>query len=371
MRCTFLLLTVLLSLPLGAQPKTPVEVTLQVKTRWRSLSPTSAVALSEAGAVTPSFTGLHREFFLPRQELVLGEPVLVEYRVWTEGQPWLETMGGRYRGSGRDDNFVLLLQRGDGSWVDDPYGQVMNLGGLSTKVEARKGKTLHHWLPLQRWCALREPGEYTLYALHWRNDHTVWGRERAINAQLPERFRFEETKGLIDVSTGQPSETHQLNLKWDSQPLPPSPLKLASDLVKELERRQLDPRELSSFARFPLLVKAGQPDLGPWLELANQERESWPNNRATAARLALWYSQVGDGSHLLPFLQTADSQELTGLALHPNPEAARMLTRANPEQVLHSLHRLRQEHRDLLRPWLKAQTGGPHAEAAQRTLEGW
>lgn len=379
-RC-LLLLALLLSMPAGAQPKTPVEVPLKIKTFWHKLDESSALRFQQAllegkpARAVPAFGSVRREFRVPQRRLVLGEPLLVEYRVSNSGATqWDEPVGGRYRGSGRDDNFIFLLRGEDGQWVADPYGEVFNFGGISTTAKVDKTSTFSYWHPVQRWCALNKPGRYQLYALRWTAGYKLWGRSEAINAQLPKRFRFDQRQGLLEAATGETSQTHQLKLDWQAGHAPPSPLKLQPDLVKELKRRHLDPTELSTVGQFSIEVVAGEPDLERWLSVASQERKNWPDNKATAARMALWYSQVGSPSHLARWLKDATSLELTGLALNPSPQAPDMLKQARPEETLGALHRMQPQHRAKLRPWLRQLRDSPKEQVrtqATQVLDGW
>lgn len=379
MKRSLVLLTLLLSLPIGAQPKSNVEVPFQVRTSWHQLDQHSAVRVQQAlldgkpMVEVPKFE-FRRRFFVPQRKLVAGEPLLVEYRVWSDGLSWEEPVGGRYRGSGRDDNFLFLLRSEDGSWVPDPYGQVWQMGGLSTVAKVEKGKVFSYWHPVQRWSALEKPGKYTLYALRWAAGHKVYGRTELINASLPERFGFEERKGLVEKATGETSATHQLELKWKGDQAPSSPLSLDADIVAELKRRNLEPTQLATYGEFPIEVSEGTPELVEWVSLADKERKTWPDNRATAARTGLWYSRTQSYEHLKPWLAEATSLELTGLSLNPSPQAAKLLLGGPTKEVLHSLYRLKQEHRAVLRPWLeKIQKGAneEHRTLATQVLEGW
>jgi hypothetical protein len=106
---------------------------------------------------------LDRALRVDKTSLVAGEPILVEMHVHTEaGCRWNEPVGGNYRGLGRDDNFLFLVRRSDGSWVDDPYGsqQVFIGGGLSSTVAVEHGKPFSHWLAVQRWAAIEKLGRY-------------------------------------------------------------------------------------------------------------------------------------------------------------------------------------------------------------------
>jgi hypothetical protein len=375
-----LLLPLLLSMPLGAEPKINVEVPLHVRTLWRQLDQGSAVRVQQAmldgkpAVELPRFD-FHCGFFMPQRRLVAGEPLLVEYRVWTEGDfVWNEPVGGRYRGSGRDDNFIFLLRREDGSWVPDPYGQVWQMGGISTVAKVDGSHPFSYWHPVQRWSALEKPGKYTLYALRWASGHEVYGRSEAINAGLPSPFRFDLRKGLVDSKTGEASATHQLELKWEGEQAPPSPLKLSADIIAELNRRNLEPGQLATYGVFPIEVMAGEPPLDKWVNLAKEERKAWPDNRATAARTGLWYVRTENYQHLAPWIKEATSLELTGLSLNPSREAAELLMQGPPREVLHSLYRLKEKHRPLLKPWLirlQSSSDKELKELASQILDRW
>jgi len=73
---------------------------------------------------------VRKQFLLEQREFLLGEPILVEYRVTVEGPgSFREKAGGNYRSRGRDDNFLFLLRREDGTWVGDVHPFAGGIGG--------------------------------------------------------------------------------------------------------------------------------------------------------------------------------------------------------------------------------------------------
>jgi len=70
-------------------------------------------------------------FRLEKKEFLLGEPLLVEFRVELDGPGYYEwSIGGNSRTLGRDDTFSFLMRNHDGTVVPDPY---------------EKSKILHGW----------------------------------------------------------------------------------------------------------------------------------------------------------------------------------------------------------------------------------
>ena len=108
LRFTALLLIILLgSAALGRER---IAQRLLVKSEWVTLEENSAVHFLRArnrfnGRIIKPLPkvqdSLRRRFYVEEQEVAFGEPVLIEYRV--DGENWNETIGGNYRGSGRDE----------------------------------------------------------------------------------------------------------------------------------------------------------------------------------------------------------------------------------------------------------------------------
>jgi hypothetical protein len=118
-----------------------ILVDLHIRAEWLPLSPSSDTpgttrsALRTLRAIDPESeesydrskdvfrcnpTDLRRAFLLEKEEFLLGEPLLVEFRITLDGPgEWREPVGGNYRARGRDDNFLFLMRHEDGTWVRD------------------------------------------------------------------------------------------------------------------------------------------------------------------------------------------------------------------------------------------------------------
>lgn len=362
----------------------PLTVEVRAKTEWLSLSETSAIRVRRALSPTtgkpyqalPQYPTLSREFGLPHRKLVLGEPLLVEYRVSdSEESSWKEPVGGRYRGSGRDDNFRFFLRHEDGTWVPDPYGKTWDMGGISVEREVGPERTFSYWLPIQRWCRLTRPGKYRLYCIRWVADYTLRGRDEALNESLPDVLRFDTASGIVDAATGEAVDDQKYNWQVVEEEPATSPISLPKDLLEEMRRRDIPEDSVATFAEFQFEALSEPPTLQKWKDLAEGENLTWPDNRSTAARIGLWYlPQTSQLELLKSWLGEAGPTELQGLAMNPNPEAVKLLMTAPPEQVLDSLLRLNESHRVLLKPWLKSllRSGedSPSSRARQ-ILEEW
>ena len=366
------------------EPSRQVEIKISATTEWVSLSRTSALRIRRAVSPStnepigplPEFSTLSREFYLPSRRLVLGEPLLVEYRVSdTRESAWREPVGGRYRGSGRDDNFEFYLQHEDGTWVPDPYGKTMDMGGLSTSRKVGPSQDFSYWHPVQRWSALTRTGRYRLFCLRWAANHRVRDRDAALNEALPTEFRFDPNKGVLNSKTGKPVERGTVDWRVLQGSIPKSPVVIPQALSDEMERRGGSSDQPATFAEFEVVVVSGRPDVQGWKKQAEAKNTSWPDNRATAARLGLWYlPQISQLPILRSWLQKPETRELTGLSMNPHREAIELLLTAPPELVLNSLHRLREEHRVMVEPWLLNHLNSGDSSLRKRAaaiLEQW
>lgn len=344
----------------SAKAQEKIPQTLKTRTEWVRLTSTSVVKFSRALEVTtgkpfrplPKLQGrLLREFRLPSPSLSLRAPILVEYRV--EATDWQETVGGNYRGSGRDENFAFLLRDEEGRWLPDRYGEVMTFGGLSVKRDVTADEPFSYWHPVTRWTHPTKPGKYELHCLAWDNSYTVLGRAAALSWGLPPGMRFDQHKGLVWDKTDEPIKNTELAIDFQHGPHLASPLKLPTELQAELKRRQRDTSELVTYGRFDVEIVDQPAKTAP--VAGGQEAKVWPDNLAQALQTGLWYVP---SKQLLPELRAklpeAGTAELTGLALNPHPEAIELLLRGKPLDVLGAIHRLRTEHRPLLRPWLES-----------------
>ena len=106
-----------------------------------------------------------RTFRLESSDVLLGEPVLVEFRVELDGpgvweEPVFSPRGGRCGPS-------FLMRHEDGTWVPDIFEghELMTLGGVGGVHEVKRGEPYSKWLAVQQWCAIERPGVYQLYAI--------------------------------------------------------------------------------------------------------------------------------------------------------------------------------------------------------------
>ena len=157
--------------------------------------------------------GTVRSFILERDEVLLGEPVFIEYRVERFGpRSALEPVGMNYRGAGRDQNYYFELVHEDGTAARDPLllpkGQ--SLGGFGDYLDVEEGKPYQDWIPLQKYCALDRAGKYTLRCENVKTDaRTVLQLTvRTGMAQERERMRTEWIDKLENKDT--PAARRQL-----------------------------------------------------------------------------------------------------------------------------------------------------------------
>jgi hypothetical protein len=212
---------------------------------------------------------VRRGFVLePRREWLLGEPIVVEFRVEVTGDGvWLEYAGGNYRGLGRDDNFFFVLEPAEGERPPDPYdidyfhGKARMAGGISSNHRLSADEPLSMWLGVQQYSAITKPGHYDLYCL----------RSAGFQAfQAP-------------------------------APLGRSPV--AAHLPEALADIHGD--RLTDFAHFRIEIRAGTPDereamIASSTELAADPSFDLSPSQAEAVRTAMWFARQDD---FLPLIE--------------------------------------------------------------------
>src|SRR5215471_16230769 len=115
-------------------------------------------------------------FRLEKKEFLLGEPLLVEFRVELDGPGYYEWSIGGNSTLGRDDTFSFLMRNHDGTVVQDPYEKPKFYGGgLTFQHEVKNGAPVTSWLAIQRWCAIDRPGTYDLYCVSAKYQQLVIG----------------------------------------------------------------------------------------------------------------------------------------------------------------------------------------------------
>ena len=93
----------------------------------------------------------------------VGEPVYVSFRVTNKGKaPISFPDGGDYRGTGRHDRFTVKAWDAAGRMVPDPVKPSGFGGGLGGDRTIRPGETYTDSVLVNLWCALTEPGRYTV-----------------------------------------------------------------------------------------------------------------------------------------------------------------------------------------------------------------
>jgi hypothetical protein len=185
----------------------------------------------------PSFpcdpADIQHSFRLEKKEFLLGEPVLIEHRIELNGAGrWKWGMGGNYRARGRDDNYFFVLRRADGLIVPDPDPSLRSFeggymgGGLFGSREITDGQPFSHWLALQRYSAITQPGTYDLYCLTGHKGF-IYGGEAAKSAEadgkLPSDHYINENGFLIDRTTEEKSTRYDYNVNihyLDEKPPP-------------------------------------------------------------------------------------------------------------------------------------------------------
>lgn len=235
------------------------------------------------GLTLASPTAIRRGFVLgPRREWLLGEPLVVEFRVEVTGPDvWPEYEGGNYRGLGRDDNFFFVLEPAEGERPPDPYdidyfrNKARMAGGISSNHRLRADEPLSMWLAVQQYSAITNPGHYDLYCLRSAGFQAFQapsplGRSPVV-AYLPE--------ALADVRGGL----------------------------------------LTDFAHFRIEIRAGTPDereamIERTTELAAGPSGSLLPSHADAVRTAMWFARQDD------FLPLLEQWMLAGEVYGPNQD---------------------------------------------------
>lgn len=309
---------------------------------------------------------LRRAFYLEKTEFLLGEPILVEFRIALEGPgEWTEPIGGNYRARGRDDNFLFLMRHEDGTWVGDPYAPIrVYMGGLASHYRVTQGKPESYWLAVQRWCAVDRPGRYDLYCFEAAHDHTVVGRRAALVAGLPDEIKkdhhLDADCRLIDSRTGKPSERYSLAAQHLPVPTRRGDVRTPTPFLDELPGgtvehagKTWEVKNTADFAHFRIVVKQGtaaerREMIERWTKIAAgpDDERSW-RDRATAARQAIQYAQQDD---FLPLIaewighdRDKDGSNFTGVAMRRSRAATELLLKSNPADAVGGMYYLSRE----------------------------
>jgi WG containing repeat len=309
---------------------------------------------------------IHRAFRLEKRGFLLGEPILVEYMASVEGAgEYSEGTGCNYRSRGRDDNFMFLLRRDDGTWIRDvhPFAGGMG-GGLGGSTTVKEGQPMSLWAAVQRWCAIEEPGRYTLYCFYTpQQGFEQFGREEAYRAQIPDEVLRTHTVdrfgNLFKKGTPEKSDEYVVEHVWKQWPehspsplmaeMPPEVKALLDDFTIptpcESVRRHAQGevrahvQNAAAFAQFPIVIESGTPEqrdamVETWRQRGHAAlgKSSAGSDRESAAvldglyfvlqpfyleRLGAWAKANQD--------VVLGNGRYHGLGFNPNPEATAIL----------------------------------------------
>ncbi|MBN1420413.1 MAG: hypothetical protein JXP34_16670 [Planctomycetes bacterium] len=373
----------------------PVTVPVHVRTEWVEIPATADDPEAKAPVLTRSAlrilravdpaTGkpydaskdvfgcdprkLRRSFRLEKRHVILGEPILVEFRIELEGSGVFgQTIGGNYRARGRDDNFLFLLRREDGTWVTDPYAPIETyMGGISSEVEVRRDKPLSYWLAVQRWCAVEEPGTYELHCFHAACDHELIGIAPAIRAALPDHLRkghrYDDGGALIDEATGAPSTRWYIATSWNRTFGPEEDSPLLARIPEDVRgaMRSWMASQIADVAVFPISIgRYGGVVIDQmvkrWSNVASAPGgDVYPTGRQEAARQAIAFARQDDFLPLLAaWLRGADPNPYIaqGLAMRASPRAATILMERATSTTVGALYYARPVRIPDYIPWL-------------------
>jgi hypothetical protein len=354
----------------GSKHKEPskleeIQVEVTAAWQWLPLSGSHALRVRRAvdGAGKPYVTTLphgcapeqlRRSLTFDKKSYLLDEPIVIEMRVEAEGScRWHEPVGGNYRGRGRDDNFLFLVQHAGAGFVADPYGtQAIYIGGgLSSMTEVERGKPFSHWLGVQRWAALEKPGKYHVHAFQYPHEHEVIGMREALQAAIPAKWA-----GTTELEADSYYLRDRVTKTRVAQMVPtvrdravPSPI--AATLPRDL-RAELGERadSIADYATATIEIRDGTAAeraamVSTWSKLAEARSESWPAAKSDAAHEAIWFTRGQDFLDTLERWMKSKRQGIPdGLAMNPSPRALSVLLAEPSEQSVYALHRLAPAH---------------------------
>jgi len=277
---------------------------------------------------------LRRTFRLEKKEFLLGEPLLVEFQIELDGPgEWAEPIGGNYRARGRDDNFLFLMRHKDGTWVRDPYAPInIYMGGLSSSYQVKGDQPLSYWLPVQRWCAINQPGTYELYCFQVAHGYAVVGQRQALTVGMPSNVKKEHflnaDGNLIDSQTGKLSKRYSIMSTWRRRKWEVSPLidEIPTDVV-DYAGESWSVQNVMDFAHFKVVIKRGtkkerQRMIEYWTDIVESDaEETMPTGRVAVAKQAIRFAQQEDFLPLIKkWIPTAcQPSDLYGLAMRKSP----------------------------------------------------
>jgi hypothetical protein len=352
---------------------------------WRAIDPETEKPYDNSKVVFDcNLADLRRIFRLEKREFLLGEPLLVEFRIALDGPgEWHERIGGNYRARGRDDNFLFIMRHEDGTWVRDPYAPInFYMGGIVSSYEVRQNKPLSYWFPVQRWCAIDRPGTYDLYCFQMAHGHEVLGRRQALIAGMPDYLKRDHYLNadsiLIDSKTGKCSERYSITStqrrhKWEASPLIDE---IPPDVVARRVQNAMD------FAHFRIVIRQGSEEerqqmIKYWTNIAESEAErSMPRTRSAAAIRAIQFAQQDDFLPLIEEWIAAKTRRVafSGLAMRPSSKVTTILLRLGEPNAVSAMRFLRPDQIPDLIPqlieWLTHEDNEMRARSEER-LRKW
>lgn len=350
-----------------------IEVDMHIRAEWLPLFPSSDApstarsALRILRAVDPENEepydkskavfgcnpmDLRRAFLLEKEEFLLGEPLLVEFRITLDGPgEWRERVGGNYRARGRDDNFFFLMRHEDGTWVRDPYAPInFSRGGIVSSYEVKQNKPNPYWLAVQRWCAIDRPGTYDLYCFQTAHGQEVLGKHQALVAGMSDELKRDHSLdadgALIDSRTGERSERYSIAASLRRPEGESSPL--VEDIPADVATYARKSRNVMDFAHFRIAIRQGtdaerQQMVKHWTNIAEskERRSTW----SVTARSGIQFAQQDD---FIPLIEKwigdkTRTVAFSGLAMRPNPRVADILLRTGAPNAVAAMRFLRPE----------------------------
>ena len=332
---------------------------------------------------------LRRTFRLNAAEVLLGEPVLVEFRVELAGPgEWGEWMGGNYRGLGRDGNFFFLMRHRGGAWVPDIFeGHAMSsFGGIGGPHTVERGQPMSHWIAVQQWCAIDRPGVYDLYAFHWGRAAEVGldpPMDVAPTDEAKKRAHVDKDGKLVDREANE-LPVRRLEEQLTRRFIEPGDTPLAGSIPDAVKAKLKEASHATDYAHFTLTVRQGDAQerramVNRWIKLADFGIGSEPTERPSAAKDAIALARQDD---FLPELKRrlAGKDELDpsvvflGLAMRDDPRAVDMLFAAGGPWAIQDMRFLRPPQVPAAIPRLiELLTNDDHTTraVAEDVLRGW
>ena len=286
---------------------------------------------------------VRKTFRLESANILLGEPILVEFRTELNGPgTWAENFGGNSRGLGRDGNFGFAMRHQDGTWVPDIFEgyKMMSFGGIGGTRQIEQGQPHSDWLAVQQYVAIDRPGVYDLYAYGWGQSGVEVGFGKLVEAALPAearaRLRADDHGVLVDRVTTDASTEFSLERTSHGDRRPPEASPIAVEIPAAQKAHYPGVAYATDYAHFTLTIRAGTDTergamVGRWVKAidpTNQDGATW--EQASAIKTAMTLARQDD---FLPAIEArlrageADSfgQTFLGLAMRDSPRAVALL----------------------------------------------